>query len=211
MLIVSGIAGVLVLSALLWRYWRRHIHRGLWECLSEVAQQMPLAEVKLHRYPLPAAAGKYFGFQILLEGVANRGHSSRPYKIRGVIPLPQKIDERIYLLHESRPGSLKPIATLELVHTGHDVFDRQFVLLTHRAPAAQASAAQALFGPYLCEKFLALKEPPWLLDIHGGQAHLEFQVRELDSAGLCQSLQVVVEALNTWLILLSNKKGSNIQ
>src|SRR3989338_7875381 len=49
-----------------WHFRQRHLHRSLRECFAELVIQMPFDEARLQKYPVPAMAGKYFGFQFAL-------------------------------------------------------------------------------------------------------------------------------------------------
>lgn len=185
-----------------WFLRRRGRRQDLCAYFQDVSAALALTECAFQKYPVPAVSGKYFGFRLSLEGRSNRKNKTHPYKIKGVVHLPQKIEERIYLHHESRPASFKPIATLQLVHTHVEHFDRQFLLL-----ASNEHWVHAIFQPYLCQRFLSLQDPPWILDLQQEEAHLEFQLKTLDSAALSKSLQVVVECLNTVLATVFNKES----
>ena len=67
--------------------------------------------------------------------------------------------------------------------------------------ASDEKKAKAIFQPYLRRRLLNLKDPHWLLDVSGEEAHLEIRVATLNSRDIMRSLRLVGEILNTLMVL----------
>lgn len=173
-------------------FWRYFFHRkSVLEILKQVADVLPLKNFKLHRLPVPTVVGDYFGFSITLEG-ARKGEG---FRFLATIELPKILTWRLFICHEKRKTSFKPIANLKLVTTHLAKFNQNFLLLS-----SDEEKAKAVFQPYLCGKITALQAADCELDVYGKRAHLELVEQRLNYSVLCELLRVVAECLNVLLV-----------
>ena len=163
--------------------------------LLMVGKHLPLESMRSQKYPLPAISGKYFGFFLSVEGQFQK-NNPKPYRIRGVVQLPKSILSRVYLHSEERPATLKPIATLKLIHTKDPLFENKFLLMSDNE-----KLALSLFQPYLRQRLLSLGDTHWLLDIQKMEAHIEMQTSILNGRQWMYSIRVIAELLNSLLAL----------
>lgn len=171
--------------------------RSAVEILREIEKTLPLKEGKISRFPIPTLTGHYFGFKITLEGAPKKG-----FHCLATMALPQNFRERLFLAHEARKTSLKPIASLKLVTVPHAAFNQNYLLL-----ASRETFAQRVFQPYLCSKMTALPlGQEWQVDVHGETAHFELWQKRLNVSALCEVLKVIVECLNA--LLVSQEAGT---
>lgn len=173
------------------RWFWNPFRRSAIEILREIEKTLPLKEGKISKYPIPTLAGAYFGFRIILEGAPKNG-----FRCSATIALPQRFEERLFLAHEARKTSLKPIASLKLVSAPNAYFNQDYLLL-----ASQEDFAQRVFQPYLCGKIVALPAGQvWQVDVHHDTAHFELWQKRLNVSALCEVLKVVIECLNALLV-----------
>ncbi|MDO8526859.1 MAG: hypothetical protein Q7T03_04120 [Deltaproteobacteria bacterium] len=162
-----------------------------------MVELLPLKDPVFKKYPVFTLSGNYFGFQLALEGGIKKERHGREkgFRFLATLGLPKKISGRIFIQHESRKTSLKPIAGLKLVSTSSVSFNEHFLLL-----ASDEKMAKASFQPYLCEKISMLSECNWQLDIHGTEAHFEVWQAVSNAPALAELLKVVIEILNATLV-----------
>ncbi|MBI5299686.1 MAG: hypothetical protein HY877_05270 [Deltaproteobacteria bacterium] len=171
--------------------------RALLETLHHIAEYLPLKEAVFQKFPIPTAAGDYFGFQLIVEGGVKKEKRNKEegFRFLTTIELPKRFKGRIFLQNERRKTSLKPIAGLKLVHTSVKKFDEQFLLL-----ADDEELAGSVFQPYLCEKIISIPETHWQLDVHRKEAHFEVWQAFLNAKNIAELLRLVVETLNAALV-----------
>lgn len=170
-------------------FWTWLFHRrSILEVLNQAAKFLPLKNFQCRHLPVPTLVGDYFGFPITLEG----SRKKEGYRFLATIELPHEMSWRLFLCHEKRKTSFKPVASLSLVTTPHARFNQTYLLL-----ASDEAKAQAVFQTYLCGKFAALTNSNWQLDVHKNLAHLELLEPRLNHALLCDLIKVIVECLNT--------------
>lgn len=170
--------------------WLFH-RRSVLEVLVEIEKSLPLRNACRQKLPMPLVAGDYFGFQLTLEG----GKRKEGYRFLGTIVLPKPVTHRVFLAHEKRKTSLKPVADLKLVSTPHALFNQNYLLL-----ASDEAWGARLFQSYLCGKLAALPAGAvWQLDVHEEEAHLELSEQRLNAAHLCEVLRAVMEVLNVFI------------
>lgn len=173
-------------------FWKWFLHRrSILEVLKQVGRFLPLKNFQYRRLPVPTLVGDYFGFPLTLEG--NR--KKEGYRFLATIELPHPLAWRLFLCHEKRKTSFKPVASLKLVTTLHARFNQTYLLL-----ASDEAKAQAIFQTYLCGKFATLTNSNWQLDVHKNLAHLELLEWRLNHTLLCDVLRVVTECLNSLLV-----------
>lgn len=178
--------------------WNWLFHRkSVREILKQVAKLLPLKDFEFNRYTSPAVRGDYFGFRITLEGASKKGlpTKAKGFRFLATIDLPQAIEPRVFLSHEKRKTSFKPVANLKLVTANHARFNQNFLLL-----ASNEKKAAHVFQPYLCGKVTALAANDWQLDVHDETAHFELWQPTLNAHHLCEVLKVVGEVLNALLV-----------
>ncbi|MBI4124799.1 MAG: hypothetical protein HY466_02570 [Deltaproteobacteria bacterium] len=174
---------------MIWNWFLKR--RSILELLRQVAAGLPLKEVRVHRLPSPTVAGEYFGFPLVLEG----SRKKEGYRFLATVALPQKLSGRIFLMHERRKASFKPVASLKWVTTTHARFNQNYLLL-----ASDEARGQAVFQNYLCGRITALPVFEWEMDIHGEAAHFEILEPRLNASQLCEVLKMGVEVLNAVLV-----------
>lgn len=202
-MILTLLLGATILLLVLLYFWRRRpAYFSVFEILQQVGRQLGLKEEMVRKYPVPAMRGIYFGFPLSMDGMAKKRRldGRRGYRFVATLSLPQQLQLRLFLTHEKRKTSLKPIANLKWVTTSVPQFNESFLLLANPVPRAAA-----VFQPYLCEKILSLSELDWQLDAHGTVAHFEVWQEVLNAAVLVELLKVVVECLNA--LILSEKSA----
>lgn len=185
------------LLAGVWFLRRRPLRQSVLLMLHSVSQGMPLADAVFKKYPIPTVSGHYFGYRMALEGSIkkDRPHKERGFRFLATVELPKPLEGRIFLQHESRKTSLKPIAGLKLVKTGVARFDEHFLLLS-----GSERLARAAFQPYLCEKMMALPILSWQVDAHGKEAHFEIWQAMSDAQTLPVFFRTAVEMLNSLVV-----------
>lgn len=171
-----------------WR-WQR-AHETLRETLQQVVELLHLKNAKYQRYPTPMISGDYFGHHLTVDGSFNKGH-----RFIVTVALPHRVSFRLFLLHEDRKTSLKPIAGLKLVTTPCEPFNHRFLVLSNRP-----DLCGAVFREYVCEKLLLLQEQNWQLDIFDCEAHIEIHQETPDARSLTSCLNAHFELLNNMLV-----------
>lgn len=174
-----------------WYFWRWRSNLTVAEILQAVADQLHLKEFSLRKYPVPLLQGIYFGYRFSLEGVVRK----KGYRFRATIELPKLLRARIFLSHEQRKTSFKPIAQLNWIPTGIPKFDESFLLLSN-----DEKRAKNVFQSYLCEKILTLSETNWQMDVSGKEAYFELFKEFLNPTVLAELLTVVMECLNNLMV-----------
>lgn len=185
------IIAVLLLGSIVALVWylkaRRPVHLSIIETLEFVVTQLSLERAEWRKVPLPHVRGVYFHYSVSMEGFVKKG-----YGFRISFLLPGYFSDRIFLQSEDRKASLKPIATLGLVHTEDANFDRHFLLCSDNT-----KLVQALFNPHLCGKILGLGTSNVRLDIHGKEAVLELKTKELLPHYVARWVEILAELINS--------------
>lgn len=181
-LLTAGIYGI--------ARWNR-AHLTLRAILQQSGERLHLKNPRFHRYPTPMISGDYFGHHLAVEGRMRQGL----IRFLVTITLPHPLFFRLFLLHEERKTSLKPIAGLKLVTTLSPEFNHRFLVLSDRP-----DLCGVLFREYLCEKLLGLREQNWQLDVSGSEAHIEIHQETLDARTLTSCLKGQFELLNNMLV-----------
>lgn len=182
LLLAAGVYGVV--------RWNR-AHLTLREILQQTGEILTLKNPSFHRYPTPMISGDYFGHHLTLEGRMKQGL----IRFLVTITLPHSVFFRLFLLHEERKTSLKPIAGLKLVTTLSPEFNHRFLVLSDRP-----DLCGVLFREYLCEKLLSLREQNWQVDVSGNEAHIEIHPETLNSLTLASCLKGQFELLNNMMV-----------
>lgn len=170
-----------------WFFHRKTIQ----EVLRQVAGLLSLKNLKLSNYPSPTLTGDYFGFSITLEGSKKK----MGFRFLATITLPNILNNRVFLTHEGRKTSFKPVASLKLVTTPNARFNQNFLLL-----AEEEEKARSVFQSYLCGKIVSLALNNWQLDVSNEEAHLELWQKNLNTNNLCEVLKILFECLNALLV-----------
>lgn len=187
-MMVLWISLVVITLLIVGYFWKYHpIHLSVVEILQNVAHQLHIKDFALRKYPIPLLQGIYFGYRFSLEG----GGRKKGYRFRARIELPKSLSFRIFLSHEQRKTSFKPISQLNWIPTGIQKFDDSFLLLSN-----DEKRAKNVFQSYLCEKILTVSETNWQMDVSGTEAHFEVWKEFLNPTVLAELISVVIECLN---------------
>lgn len=167
---VIGVVAILALASSIFFRVRRK-RRILRRQLSTIAHQLKLLHPGIKSYPAITLNGRYFSYEVAIEA-KTRSDPHLPWLFRVHLELQHDLKGRLYIQSEAKPAKIARLYGMEVIITGHAVFDNQVLICSTNEPSAQL-----LFTPYLIERFLRMQLPPFSIDYHKHNAYAEISLR----------------------------------